>query len=133
VYTTIGVAQQDIDVFGIASNLQLGKQQVALSQMKYELSSLELEQSVKTAWAKAYIARRQLEAYKRLDSVYKEFERAVSLRYQVEAISKLQWLSAKNLASQMHLKHQQSQANYKMALQGLNLLVGSEEFYQVSP
>src|SRR5690606_13568207 len=116
VYTTIGLQQQDIAVFGIASKLRLRKEQIALAETAYELSSLELKQEVKKAWANAYVAKRQLVAYKRLDSVYTEFERAVSLRYEVEIISRLQWLSAKNQASQIHMKRQQSERNYNIAL-----------------
>src|SRR5690606_21150660 len=131
VYTTIGLQQQDIAVFGIASKLRLRKEQIALAETAYELSSLELKQEVKKAWANAYVAKRQLVAYKRLDSVYTEFERAVSLRYEVEIISRLQWLSAKNQASQIHMKRQQSERNYNIALEKLNLWMGSDVFYQV--
>lgn len=132
VYTIIGLQQQDIDVFGIASKLQLRNEQISLAEKAYELSSLEVAKEVKMAWAAAYVAKQQLLAYKRLDSVYNEFERAVSLRYEVEAISRLQWLSAKNQASQIQLKRQQSQGNYNIALERLNLWMGSGVVYQVS-
>src|SRR5690606_20414051 len=111
---------------------RLRKEQISLAEKIYELSSLELEQEVKTAWSKAYVAKGKLLAYQRLDSVYNEFERAVALRYQAEAISRLQWLSAKNQASQIHLKRQQSQGDYYIALEKLNLWMGSDVFYQVS-
>jgi cobalt-zinc-cadmium resistance protein CzcA len=132
VYTTIGLQQQDIDVFGIVPKLRLRNEQIFLAEKGYELSRLELEQKVKTAWSKAYVAKSQLLAYKQLDSVYNEFERAVALRYEVEAISRLQWLSAKNQASQIHLKRQQSQRNYNIALEKLNLWMGGDRFYEVS-
>src|SRR5690606_16026107 len=60
VYTTIGLQQQDIDVFGIAPKLRLRKEQISLAEKIYELSSLELEQEVKTAWSKAYVAKGKL-------------------------------------------------------------------------
>lgn len=133
VYTTIGLQQQDIDIFGIAAKLRQGKEQIALAEKAYELSSLQVAQEVKVAWVKAYVAKKELEAYKRLDSLYHEFERAVALRYEVEAISRLQWLSAKNQVSQIYLKTKQRQGDYNIALEKLNRWLGEEEFYQVSP
>src|SRR5690606_9696742 len=116
VYTIIGFQQQDIGVFGITSKLRLSAEQIALAEKAYELSSLQVEQEVKLAWAKAYVAKKEFESYRSLDSLYNEFERAVALRYKVEAISRLQWLSAKNQASQIHLKTKQRQRNYNIAL-----------------
>lgn len=132
IYTIIGVQQQEIDVFGIAPKLRLRKNKITLAEKAFELSSLELEQQVKAAWGNAHVAKRQLTAYKRLDSVYQGFEDAVALRFEVEAISKLQWLSAKTQAAQIHMKRQQSAMNYSIALEKLNLWLGGEVFYGVS-
>src|SRR5690606_30216597 len=70
VYSLIGLEQQNIDLFGIASKLRLRNEQITLAEKAYELSSLEVAQEVKVAWARAYVGKQQLEVYKRLDSVY---------------------------------------------------------------
>lgn len=132
IYTLIGVQQQDIAIFEIAPKLRLQNKKIALAEKAYQLSSLQLTQQVKATWASAYVAKKQLAAYKRLDSVYKKFESAVSLRYQVEAISELQWLSAKNQAAQIHIKRQQSERDLSTALEKLNLWLGGSAFYSVS-
>lgn len=131
IYTTIGVGQKDIDIFGIAPQLRVQKQQTALAEKAFELSALQVEQEVKTAWAEAFVAKRRYKAFTRLDSVYQGFERAVALRYEVEAISRLQWLSASNQAAQIRIQRQQVYSDYLSALERLNLWLGGETFYSV--
>lgn len=131
IYTTIGVGQKDIDIFGIAPQLRVQKQQIALAEKAFELSTLQVTQEVKTAWAEAFVAKRRFKAFTRLDSVYQGFERAVTLRYEVEAISRLQLLSASNQAAQIQIQQQQAQSDYLSALERLNLWLGGEIFYTV--
>lgn len=131
IYTSIGVGQKDIDIFGIAPQLRVQKQQIALAEKAFELSALQVEQEVKTAWAQAFVAKRRYKAFSRLDSVYQGFERAVALRYEVEAISRLQWLSASNQAAQIRIQRQQAYSDYLSALERLNLWLGGETFYSV--
>src|SRR5690606_10405359 len=83
VYTTIGVKQQNIDVFGIAPQLKLQNQKVVLAEAALNLNELELRQQVKQAYAAAYVAKRNLELYLRLDSIYQDFQRAAQIRYEV--------------------------------------------------
>src|SRR5690606_25156721 len=55
VYTSIGVQQQDIDVFGIGPGLKVQKQRVALAEAALYLDELALRQQVKQAYAEAYV------------------------------------------------------------------------------
>ena len=47
IYTTIGLGQSNIDVFGISSKKKLQEQRILLAQKTYQLSELELEVEVK--------------------------------------------------------------------------------------
>ncbi len=74
----------------------------------------------------------QYNLYKELDSIYTNFEQAVTLNYEVEAISKLEYSAAKNQAFQIQNKKAQAYSDYMIALQQLNLWLVSDEFYTVS-
>ncbi|MDO6519181.1 CusA/CzcA family heavy metal efflux RND transporter [Zobellia uliginosa] len=132
IYTLAGVSQQNIDLFGIAPKKRLYDQRVALAEVAYDLSELQVEQEVKIAWAKAFRAKKVFLLYRRLDSVYTHFEQAIELNFEVEAISRLEYTSAMNQALQVKNKYQQAKGDYDIALQRLNLWLASETYYSVS-
>lgn len=132
VYTTFGVQQQNVDVFGIAPKLKVQNQKIALSEAALNLDQLELRQQVKQAFATAYISKRKFELFEQLDSVYQEFERAAKLRYEVEETSRLAYLATANQAKQIALQKQQAGYNYTNALIRLNLWLVSDTFYTIS-
>lgn len=132
VYTILGVGQSQINVFGIGAKRKLQDRRIELAQKGYELSGLQLELEVKKAWAYAYEQRLKYDLYKELDSIYTKFEKAVSLNYELEAISKLEYSTAKNQSFQVKLRKDQAYREYAIALQQLNLWLFSDEFYSVT-
>ena len=131
IYTTIGVGQSNIDLFGISAKKRLQEQRIQLAQKAFQLSELELELEVKKAWANAFQNKRNYNLYKELDSIYTNFEKAVALNYEVEAISKLEYSAAKNQALRIQNKFMQAKSEYNIALQQLNLWLVSDTFYNV--
>ena len=132
IYTIIGVQQQDIDIFGIAPKLKMQNQKVALAEAALNLNELELRQQVKEAYAKAFVAAKNLELYTRLDSVYQEFQRAAQLRLEVEETSRLAYLAATNQVKQIALQKEQAEYDYADALSRLNLWLVSDTSYTVT-
>lgn len=132
VYTTIGVQQQKIDVFGVAPKLKARRKQVALAEAALNLSELELRQQVKVAYADAWVARQNFELYQKLDSIYQDFERGARLRYEVEETSKLAYLAASNQVKQMTLQKEQAAFDYQSALYKLNLWLVSDTMFTVT-
>ncbi len=131
VYTLIGVGQSGIDVFGVSSKKRLQEQRIQLAESILELTELEIEQEVKKAWSIAYQAKKKLLLYKEMDSIYTRFESAINLKYDVEAISKLEYLSAKNQVLLIKNKKEQADSDYSIALQRLNLWLVSDTVYTV--
>lgn len=131
IYTHIGIQQENIDVFGIIPERRLQKRRVALAENAYQLSELELVSEVQKAWTEAFVAKRKYLLFSQLDSIYNEFKRAVDLRYEVEAISRLEMLTAKSEVSQMTLQKQQALSEYNIALEKLNLWLGQEQIFAV--
>jgi len=132
IYTTIGVGQSNIDVFGISPKRKLQKQRILLAQKAFQLSELELELEVKKAWSNAFQSKRKYNLYKELDSIYINFEKSVELNYEVEAISRLEYSAAKNQVLQIQNKKRLAYNDYAIALQQLNLWLFSDELYTVS-
>ncbi|MDX1351118.1 MAG: efflux RND transporter permease subunit, partial [Putridiphycobacter sp.] len=132
IYTTVGVGQSNMDVFGIGAKRKLQQQRIELSQKALQLSELEVELEVKKAWAKCYQSMRNFQLYKELDSIYGNFEQAVTLNFEVEAISKLEYSAAKNQVFQIQNKKVQAYRDYLIAIQQLNLWLFDDEIYTVS-
>ncbi|MAD98858.1 MAG: CusA/CzcA family heavy metal efflux RND transporter [Flavobacteriaceae bacterium] len=131
IYTIVGVGQQNINLFGIGAKKRLQKQRIALAETALDLSALQVEQEVKKAWSEAYQQRQKFELYRELDSIYSQFEKAIELNYEVEAISRLEYSSATNQALQISNKLQQAESDYAIALQKLNLWLVSDIYYTV--
>ncbi|MDN3667357.1 CusA/CzcA family heavy metal efflux RND transporter [Algibacter miyuki] len=132
VYTTVGFGQSNIDVFGISAKKELQKQRLQFSKKAFQLSELELELAVKKAWALAFQKKNKVYLYQELDSIYSNFENAVTLNYEVESISKLEYLAAKNQALQIHNKLMEAKSDYQLALQQLNFWLVSDVFFTIS-
>ena len=126
VYTWVNIGQQNIDLLGISAKKKLMNAEVKLAEEALSLSQLEIEREVKKAWTSAYSAKQKLQLYQRLDSIYSKFKTAVELNYEVEAISKLEFSSAKNQALQIAIKKEQAYDDYLIELQKLNLWLNSK-------
>ena len=132
VYTVLGIAQSNIDVFGITQKKRLQKQRIELAKKAYQISERQLEMQVKQAWANAYQYQKKYQLYTELDTIYTNFEKAVTLQYEVEAISRLAYTASKNQALQIRNIKEQVRSDYAIALEQLNLWLLTDVFYTVS-
>lgn len=132
VYTTVGIQQQGIDIFGVGPKLALYNKKIALAEAALSLNEIELIREVKKAYGDAYVIGRTLQLYTHLDSIYREFERAAKLRYEVEETSKLAYLAALNQVRQIELQRLQLTYDYRSALAKLNLWLVSDTLFTVS-
>ncbi|GAB3833100.1 CusA/CzcA family heavy metal efflux RND transporter [Pontibacter rugosus] len=126
VYNRIGIQQQNMEVFSIAPKLKLQQKQVNLARSELNLTSLEVAREVRIAWSNTYAARSQYLLYQRLDSIFSEFTRAAEVRYETEAISRLEYLAATNQARQITVQQEQAFRDYQAALRQLNQWLMSE-------
>jgi cobalt-zinc-cadmium resistance protein CzcA len=132
IYTIVGVQQQDINVFGIAPKVNLQNQKVVLAEAALSLNELELKQEVKLAYAQAFISKKNLELYQQLDTLYKDFERAARLRFEVEETSQLAYLASINQVKQIAHQTKQFEYDYRNALIRLNVWLMSDTIYTVT-
>ena len=128
---TIGVAQRNINIFGIRPNLKLNDQRIRLAQQTAQLTELEILQKIKQAYADAFTSKLDLLLYVRLDSIYTELQRANELMYEVEEISRLNYLATANEVKQVKLMRQQAQYDYSADVVVLNTWMLSDTLYGV--
>lgn len=131
-YTTLGIGQNNIDVFGIAPKNKLAKENIRLAETNVELTTLHLKQQVQTAWIKAYTAKRMYESYAKIDEVFSGLNKAIDLRYETEAISKLEYNATANQGKLISLQKEKAFASYQMALQELNQWLLKDKKYDVA-
>ena len=130
IYNPIAV-RQELDVLSIGAKSRVQAQQVALSQTALDLTELEVTREVRLAWGNAYNAKKQYQLYLQLDSVFKDFERAAKIRYETQATSRLEYLSASNQAKQIIIQKEKSHRDYLITLQKLNLWFVSDTLFSV--
>ncbi len=132
-YTTFGIGQGNMDVFGIAPKNKLAKENIKLAEVNVELNELKLKQTVQMSWSKAYATRKIYESYKEIDSVFSGLKKAIDLRYETEAISKLEYSTTLSHGQLIKIQKEQAHTAYKIALQELNQWISVDEsFYDVA-
>ncbi|MFC5045529.1 CusA/CzcA family heavy metal efflux RND transporter [Aquimarina hainanensis] len=132
VYTTFGVGQNNIDVFGISSKNKLVNERIKLVDLSKGINELELERQVKTAWVRAYTSKQLFKAYKRIDSVFSRLEKAVNLRYQTKAISRLSYKTTSNQGRLIRLQKETAYQQYIIDLKRLNQWLFDDTDFEVS-
>lgn len=130
IYTTIAV-RQELDVLSIGAKSRVQNKQVAISKAALNLTQLEVEREVSIAWGQVYNAKNLYRLYSQLDSVFRDFERAAKLRYETQATSRLEYLSASNQAKQISIQKEKSGMDYQIALQKLNLWLVCDTVFTV--
>ncbi len=133
-YTTFGIGQSNMDIFGIAPKNKLAKEKIKLAEVNAELSELELKRNVEMAWVKAYTNKEIYKSYKEIDSVFSGLEKAVALRYETQAISKLERSATLNQGRLIQIQKKEAYAAYQIALLELNQWISFDETtFDVSP
>ena len=131
-YTTIGIGQSNIDVFGIYSKSKLANASIKIAESNSELTNIDLKKQVKLSWVKAYVSKRLYKSYMEIDSVYAGLRQALDLRYETELISKLEHSLTVNEGNLIQLKTTQAYTNYQIALQDLNKWLLADELLDVN-
>ena len=128
-YTLVAV-RQDFNILNIGAQKRYLNQQARVAEAEEQLVERELRREVGIDYASTIVAHQRLLLFQRLDSVYRDFERAAQLRYETEATSRLEYLSAQNQCRQNALALQQAEQDERIALQNLNRWLGEGANYK---
>ena len=122
---------QNFDVFGIAAKNKTANAKIEISETALDLTKLELKREVETDWANAYNAKKQYELYCQLDSIFEKSVKAAKIRFETEAISRLEYLSVTNRAKQITINKENAYRNFVIALRNLNRWFVSDTLFSV--
>lgn len=128
VTTKFGVAQ-NLDLFGIASRVNLQKEKASLAEINVELTNIEIELMVKQSWATVYAIKQKYELLEQLNAQFKDIARAAELRLETEASSKLEYLATLNQATKIKIQTEQAFRDYLSAIQNLNKWFNDDQKY----
>lgn len=131
VYTTVGISQSDIDIFGVSAKSGFYNQEAALRKAALHLSELELQREVRKAWSEVYTLKETYKLYKELDSLFLDLKKAAKLQFETGAISRLDYLAANNEVAEITLKKKQAFRDYQEGLQGFNQWFISDSLFTV--
>ncbi|MDD4591101.1 MAG: CusA/CzcA family heavy metal efflux RND transporter [Parabacteroides sp.] len=127
--TTLISVRQNLDILGIGARSKYYNKQTDVSKAQVKVAERELRREVSIDYGTAYVAQQRRTVYDRLDSIYRNFEKAAKLRYETEATSKLEYISAQNQARQIGLMKQQAIQDEQIALKNLNRWLGDKLLY----
>ncbi|PWJ43325.1 CusA/CzcA family heavy metal efflux RND transporter [Sediminitomix flava] len=129
-------------VFGVSQQFAFPTVYSAQHQWLNELEELqgknvirkenELNRLVKKAWYKQAVAQKKFELFRRIDSVYVDFEQSVELRYNLEETSRTEYLNAMNTRQLVQVFYQQMLTELRLAQFDLQRYVGSAEVIKQS-
>ena len=131
VYNLIGISQNNIELLGIGRKTAWARAKLEQAEGLKKLSYENLKKTVSIKWTEALIAKKTLDVYLALDSIYQEFERAINMQYEVEAISTMQRDAARNLILQKNIALRQAKSNAETKLLSLNLFLFTDTIYDV--
>jgi cobalt-zinc-cadmium resistance protein CzcA len=132
VENTIGINQNDIDVFGIFSKRKLGDARSDLAYSGQNLTINLLERDVSKAWYQTVFAKQQWLLFKQLDSIYANFQKAAELRYKTQQTSRIEYLSASTKYKELLVNIKRAESDYLASLQFLNQYLISSEFFDIN-
>jgi len=116
----IGIVQSDIDVFSIPAKSQFAKARTKQAISRQNLNEFTLVRDVSIAWYRTVYAKQQWELYKKLDTLYANFQHAATLRYNTQQTSRIEYLSATAKYKELLVDIRKAESMYLAALQILN-------------
>ncbi len=134
--TNVISVRQEFDILSVNAKNKVADQKISLSETALKLTGKEITREVSKAWGTVYVARQRYLLYAELDTLMKDFARAAKLRFETEATSKLEYLSAQNRIKQVEAQKAKAYRDYLIALRQLNLWLVSDTLFtaqNVSP
>jgi len=127
-YTLIAL-RQNLDIFSIGATKGLLNQQLKVAEAEGRVVERDLMREVGIDYVNALVARHRTKVYEGLDSVFSDFEKAAKMRYETEATSKLEYISALQQLRQNELALRQAQVDEDIAKRNMNRWLGTETHF----
>lgn len=126
------VIRQEFDIFGINAKNKVANARIEISKIALNLTKLGIRREVSVAWGMAFSARNKYFLYSQLDSIFKNSDRAAKLRFETQAISRLEYLSVSNQAKQISILKEKAHRDFLIALRNLNQWFVSDTVFTIN-
>jgi len=123
---------QTFDVFGIHAKNKEANARIEMSKTALNLTTMEITREVSIAWGNAFSAKNQYRLYDQLDSIFQKSVRAAKLRFETQAISRLEYLSVSNQAKQINIQKENAYRDFLIALRNLNQWFVSDTVFTIA-
>ena len=127
--TNIITVRQSLDILAIGARRSMLRQQENVAKAEQEVLKREITQEVSTDYTLLYVAKQRANVMRQIESAYKDFEDVARRRYELEATSRLEYLSAQNQVRQIRLQLLQAESDERIAMQNLNRWFGDSITY----
>jgi cobalt-zinc-cadmium resistance protein CzcA len=127
--TNVFSVKQEFDILSVNARAKVATQQILLSQTALRLTGLEVTREVSKAWGAVYVARQRFLLFEQLDTLMRDFAKAARLRYETEATSRLEYLSAQNRTKQVKAQKEKAYRDYLISLRQLNMWFASDTLF----
>jgi cobalt-zinc-cadmium resistance protein CzcA len=125
----LAINNRPIEVFGIQQDFQfptvyfsekkVNKERYSLASSAYDIQEKGIKRKVTAAYYDYQIAREKQEVYKRLDSLYTDFSKIATRRFELGETNYLEKITATSKQKQVHIKYTQTQKDVELAYNGL--------------
>lgn len=131
IQTVIGFRQEDIDVFSIPAKTKMAKSGTELAISERNMKMAILVRDVTIAYNKVVVLKQTYHLLQTLDTLYADFLRAAELRYNMQATSKLEYLSASAKQKELLVNLRQAESNLTGSFAILNQYLSLNEKFDV--
>jgi cobalt-zinc-cadmium resistance protein CzcA len=125
----LAINNRPIDVFGVQqdfkfptvyfSEKKVNKEHYRLASSSYDIQEKGIKRRVTAAYYDYQIAREKQQVYKRLDSLYTDFSKIATRRFELGETNYLEKITATSKQKQIHIKYTQTQKDLELAYNGL--------------
>jgi len=131
IQTVIGFRQEEIDVFSIPAKTKMAKSGTELAISERNMKMATLIRDVTIAYNKVVVLKQTYLLFQSLDTLYADFLRAAELRYNTQATSRLEYLSASAKQKEILVNLRRVESNLAGSYAILNQYLSIEERFDV--
>ena len=129
---TLARVRQNFDFFSAATRRNVFRQQTRLAQAETKVAERDLARQVSTDYIIDYATRLRCQSLQTLDSLYADFEQVAKRRYELQAISLLEYQAAANRRRQVSLSLEETRNDLEVAHRNLSRWLSADTIYMAS-
>lgn len=129
---TLARVRQNFSPFGASSRRNVYRQQTRVAQAQTRVAERDLARQVSADFITDYATRLRCDNLQTLDSLYADFEQVARRRYELEAISLIEYQTASNRRRQVALSLEEARKDLEVAHRNLSRWLSADTLYMAA-